>query len=226
MALLTLGDFIFDHFEVPERIGFGGRQQLAVHKLIGGARLVDTLGPDDAAIRWSGVFSGSDAGDRARALDAMRVEGLQLPLNWDAFCYLVLIETLSLQFNNPWWVPYQISCLVVRDLAEAGEAIVPSLADSLFADLSAAGLYTDTSGAIAATQVAGALFEGSTQYAAAATTLQTTSSSIDRTIALCQNGLNSSQLSTVVSSSGSLAQLYAARAYIQRAIANLDNTST
>ena len=61
MGLLTLGSIVFDGFEVPSRVEFGGEQQLAVHKLIGGARVIDALGRDDAALRWRGVLSGAEA---------------------------------------------------------------------------------------------------------------------------------------------------------------------
>jgi hypothetical protein len=223
MSLLTLGDFDFESFEIPERIGFGGRQQLAVHKLIGGARLIDSIGQDDCAIRWSGVFSGKDASDRARELDAMRVAGLQLPLYWDAFCYVVLIEAVTFQFSNPWWVPYRISCVVVQDLAEITQVASPALADSLLSDLSFAGMYTNTTNAIAAAAVPNALIAGTAQYAAASGALQSNLAFINQSIFGYQNSLQSTDLTTMVNASGSLAQLYVAQAYVQRAAINLGN---
>jgi hypothetical protein len=40
MAVLILGGMEFDDFEIPGRMLFGGAQQLAVHKLIGGVRVI------------------------------------------------------------------------------------------------------------------------------------------------------------------------------------------
>jgi hypothetical protein len=87
---LVLGPVLFADFEVPERIGFGGRQQLVIHQLPGGGRVIDALGRDDADISWSGFFSGEDAADRARVVDTLRAQGQPLPLIWDAFYYTVL----------------------------------------------------------------------------------------------------------------------------------------
>jgi hypothetical protein len=55
--VLVLGPVAFSDFEDPERIRFGGAQRLAVHKLPGGARVIDALGPDDTEIGWSGIFA-------------------------------------------------------------------------------------------------------------------------------------------------------------------------
>lgn len=41
--VLVLGNLTFDEWSTPERIGFGGKQALQVHKLPGGSRVVDTL---------------------------------------------------------------------------------------------------------------------------------------------------------------------------------------
>ena len=76
---LTLGPVAFAGFEIPSSITLGGRQRLAIHKLPGGLRIIDALGPDPADLAWSGIFTGPDAADRARLLDAMRVGGLHLP---------------------------------------------------------------------------------------------------------------------------------------------------
>jgi hypothetical protein len=54
---LTLGDFTFARYEIPERIPFGGDQQLNVHKLVGGVRVIDALGADPMPIEWSGFFA-------------------------------------------------------------------------------------------------------------------------------------------------------------------------
>ena len=72
--MLLLGPVVFQDFELPGWVRFGGAQRLAVHQMPGGARVIDMLGRDDAEICWSGVFSGSDAPERARLIDLMRAD--------------------------------------------------------------------------------------------------------------------------------------------------------
>ncbi len=112
---LTLGDVSFASYEVPERISFGGAQRLAVHKVIGGARVVDALGPDDAEICWSGRFQSPNAGPRARHLDYLRRQGTALTLSWDQFSYSVVISRFAAEFERYYQIPYRIACLVVED---------------------------------------------------------------------------------------------------------------
>jgi hypothetical protein len=61
---ITLGGIVFEAFEVPEQIEFGGRQRMAIHDLPGGGRVIDVLGPTDSDLVFSGIFSGSGAGTR------------------------------------------------------------------------------------------------------------------------------------------------------------------
>lgn len=226
MAVLNLGGVAFDDFEVPGRMVFGGAQQLAVHRLIGGVRVIDAMGRDDSAVRWSGVFSGSDAGARARMLDAMRAAGGQLNLAWDAFCYTVIIERLDLDFRNPWWIPYHISCAVVMDLAQNIAASVEDLADSILGDLTSASAFVDVSAAIAATSLPDALTQGNSDYAAAGVALANAGGAISQGIASAQTGLDAEELGSVVSASGQLAQLCVARGYVARSAANLLTAGT
>ena len=88
---LVLGPLLLQDFEVPERISWGGAQRLAVHRLPGGARVIDAMGRDDAQIAWTGIFSGADGGARARLVDLMRADGSVWPLTWDNFFYSVVI---------------------------------------------------------------------------------------------------------------------------------------
>ena len=226
MAVLTLGGVEFGDFEVPGNVAFGGAQQIAVHNLIGGVRVIDAMGRADAAVRWSGVFSGASAGARARMLDAMRAGGSQLNLSWDAFSYNVVIGNLTLDFRNPWWIPYKISCEVVQDLAQNVPALSLKLADSILDDLTSASAFVDVSGAIAATSLPDALTQGNGDYAAAAIAVSNAGRAISQGIVAAQAELGSSDLATIVSASGQLAQLCAARGYVARSAANLQGAGT
>jgi hypothetical protein len=226
MALLIIGGVALTGFEVPSQVVFGGEQRLAIHKLIGGTRVIDAMGRDDSAVKWCGIFSGSDAGARARMLDAMRVAGNPLSLSWDEFCYTVIIDSLSMEFRNPWWIPYDISCTVVSDQAQSLLDYAPDLSDVILADLTSAALYYNVSNSIAATSVSDALTQGNAGYAAATTTLAGTVQSINAAIQASQVNLASTNLATLVSASGTLAQLCAARGYVERSISNLNGAVT
>jgi prophage DNA circulation protein len=135
-TILTLGDFEFGRFEVPERINFGGSQAVATHRLVGGTRIVDAMGRDDAPLEWSGVFLGENALVRARHLDQLRIAGAPLILSWSEFSYTVLIQDYRADFNRFYEIPYRISCLVVQDwtspvTAEGTESVDDAIADDM-----------------------------------------------------------------------------------------------
>lgn len=115
-VFLTLGPITFANFEIPEQINFGGAQSLSVKKLVGGQRVVDAMGRDDADISWSGLFQGATAEFRANYLDGLRVAGAPLPLSWSQHNYSVVIKEFSPVFNRFYWIPYSITCTVVQNL--------------------------------------------------------------------------------------------------------------
>jgi hypothetical protein len=221
---LTLGPVAFAGFELPSSITVGGRQRLAVHRLPGGLRIIDALGPDPADINFSGIFTGPDAADRARLLDVLRVAGETLPLAWDAFIYTVIVESFEADYRSPWWVPYRLSCTVLRDEAASLTTAAIELAPTLSADLLSAGSFAAT--ASAAIGVSGATTVGTAANAAAQASLGATLASIDTQIAFNTAAMQSSDLSATVSAAGLLAQLTAARAYTARAARNLSSAST
>lgn len=115
---LVLGAIIFADFEIPEKLSFGGQQQLVIHSLPGGGRVVDAMGPQDEPIYWSGVFSGQQAAERVRALDQMRRDGLPQLLTFDAWRYSVVLEEFAAQITSSFWIPYRIKlCVLASDAA-------------------------------------------------------------------------------------------------------------
>src|SRR4051794_6890856 len=114
-VFLTLGSVIFQDFEVPESIGFGGEQALVVHKLPGGSRTVDAMGADHRDITWSGRFRGGIAESRAAILDGYRIAGTPLTLTWSSYRYQVVIKSFDPNYLAPFEIPYSITCVVVTD---------------------------------------------------------------------------------------------------------------
>jgi hypothetical protein len=112
---LILGGFIFQNFDfsVPTRIPFGGQQSMIVHKLPGGTRVIDTLGPDEDDITWSGFFFASSALHQCQQLDAMRASGQRVTLTYGGMSRQVVIKRFKPNIRRyPHWVEYEITCTV------------------------------------------------------------------------------------------------------------------
>ena len=139
---LTLGGVVFADFEIPESVNSGGQQALAIHKLPGGSRVIDAMGPDDADIRWSGRFRGSDAEARALLLDFMRRQGQQILLTYSLHIYQVVIREFAADFQyGGLEIPYSITCAVVLDATQALASAVIGFVEAMASDVvSALGL--------------------------------------------------------------------------------------
>ncbi len=232
---LLLGPILFQDFELPERVRWGGRQQLSVHRLPGGVRVIDSLGRDDADIVWSGTFSGSDAAVRARTLDLMRAEGGACPLTWDWFFFTVVIARFDADYTRPNWIPYRITCTVLRDETAAAVEAVVSLATSVLGDLTAAqglGCGVALGAAIGSFGTSQATQPGSGAYVGARAALAAASQQIDSGIAATEGQLgavsvsDAAGLDSTAGLAGQLAAMTAARGYVNRAGANLANADT
>lgn len=139
---LTLGGFVFDSYAIPEMVPQGGEHKLVVHKLIGGNRVVDAMGPDDADISWSGRFQGPTAIANATALDQLRKAGAQLPLVVDSQFYTVAIKKFEWDYQRPYQILYRITCVVVSSVG--GAIAQPATLDTLVAsDMTNASTLVD-----------------------------------------------------------------------------------
>ena len=110
---LVLGGFTFTDYAIPEQVSLGGEHKFVVHKLIGGTRVVDAMGPDDSDISWTGRFQGPDAVSKAMALDQLRISGAQVPLIVDSQFRLVGVHKFEWDYQRWYQILYKISCLVV-----------------------------------------------------------------------------------------------------------------
>lgn len=187
---LLIGPVLLEAFELPSRVGWGGRQRLAVHRLPGGRRVIDAMGRDDADITWEGVFTGSDAVFRARAIDLMRAGGRVWPLSWGSFFYSVVVGRFEANYERENWIPYRIACTVLRDEAEALVESGLSLAAGVLADVASLGGagfgalagVVDVAGLTALVAAPGALRSGTAAQAAAVRGLRGQQTALDRAI--------------------------------------------
>lgn len=136
---LVLGPIVFTDYAIPESVSHGGAQALAVHKLLGGDRVVDAMGPDQSEIAWSGRFQGASASAQATSLDALRQSGIQVPLVFGLNFYLVVVSKVSLNFERTYQITYQISCTVVSSVGSILGQVVATLDDLVSTDISSIG---------------------------------------------------------------------------------------
>lgn len=134
---LVLGGFIFSDYAIPEKVKLGGEHTFVTHRLIGGERVVDAMGPDDDDIKWAGRFQGPDAVSKAMLLDGFRRQGVQLPLIVDSQYYLVGVQSFDWDYERSYQVVYKIECLVVASMGGGGSSFSATLSASVSDDLSA-----------------------------------------------------------------------------------------
>jgi hypothetical protein len=113
---LIVGNVEFTGLEVPEAVTIGAKQQLVVHKLVGGRRVVDVLGVDYDNISWSGWMTGATAGDRVNELETLRDLGRPLSFNMDGYYFSVLIQSFAPRFEHIYRRYYTIELFVVERL--------------------------------------------------------------------------------------------------------------
>jgi hypothetical protein len=139
--VLSLGGIVFDNFSPPREMMSGGNQAMVVHKLPGGSRVIDTLGPDEADIVWNGFFFGDTAYQTALALDAMRSAGQVLPLIWGGQFRSVILSNFIYKVRRmPVWVLYSVTCTVYQNPQNGNvQSSAPTSIDGLVStDLSTA----------------------------------------------------------------------------------------
>lgn len=133
--VLTLGGVDFQEFEVPSEISAGGKQALSTHKYPGGIRTVDTSGPDDDPICWSGTFLDFDAELRCQQIDTMRRQGVAVPVTWSSFSYLVVVASFTWKYNRFYQIGYSISLEVVQDQTQPAGDSSPDVEDQMQSDI-------------------------------------------------------------------------------------------
>lgn len=114
--ILKLGPFVFKDFEVPESLPFGGDQNLVVQQLIGGKRVIDSMGGSERDLEWTGIFMGAGAIYRAQALDVMRDAGKPLDFTFGQMNRPVVISSFEWDLQKgALHIPYRIHCVVAPD---------------------------------------------------------------------------------------------------------------
>ena len=245
---VVLGGMTLSGLEVPERMPSGGQQQLAVHKMPGGRRVVDAMGPDDRAIEWSGYFEGPQAASRARQMDAMRIAAAPVTLSWAEETRRVVISSFECDYGSRGMlIPYKVSLVVLSPAAGAGK---PSLLGGIVKDLAdgigLGPLAADAQKALAAAQSAlpavATLTKGSAAFDLISRAVSGAQGVVSAGQAAAEGNLRgvvagvagaagggglaaSAQLSAATQVAGTLAGYAAAKGFIGRAAASLSSAS-
>jgi hypothetical protein len=144
---VTLDDFEFRDFEVPEHFPFGGSQKISEKNLIGGVRIADAMGALNRPVEWSGRFQGQDAMSRALELDAKRKAGKDLALAWGELALTVKILDFLPDAEKAFEIPFSITLLVVSDDTQpltAGNG--PTVDEVMSSDMDSATVLGDRIG--------------------------------------------------------------------------------
>ena len=165
-VILTLGAVVFQGFEVPEHIPFGGEHSLIVHKQPGGGRIIDAMGADHRDLQWSGRFRGYQAESRARQLDGYRIAGRPLTLTWSSYRYQVVIRSFEADYQQPFEIPYTVTCVVVTDQGSPILRNVPGIDQLIGSDMANA---VTLGGAINVASISSAIGTAQTAIAAVQT---------------------------------------------------------
>ncbi|WP_146101696.1 hypothetical protein [Rhodopila globiformis] len=229
---VQIGDINLQDFEIPPSIRFGGRHRVVIHKLSGGNRVIERLGPDDGDIYFSGTFSGPYAEARMRAMDSLRLTGEVVWLTWDSFRYQVIVRTFVANFHNPWWIPYQVGCVVVQQPG-ANNAVDLMLYPSVAADLAyaaaaAIGAGIELGTLQAAVTASNALTVGTSDHSQSIAAIKSSVASIDQRISDASNSMMSQidvkadapirqrMFGNTVTAAGALAAAVVTKAYVGR----------
>lgn len=152
-APLIIGTLILQGYEVPSHITIGGSQAITMHKLPGGGRILDAMGPDDGSVAWRGLFIGPGAAQRARSLDIMRTQGLPQVLSFGDYTFKVVIVHYEYDYQERGAIiNYRIRMEIVSDPASL-IAAVPGIDVALQDDLNTSYALITASAAAATTYI-------------------------------------------------------------------------
>jgi hypothetical protein len=130
---LILGPIVFRDFEIPSKINFGTEQAHHIHKLIGGSRVIDKLGPDPRPIHWEGRFRGAQAEGRARSCERLCNSGAEVPVRYGGYTYSVIVSHFEADYERFYEIPYKIA-LTVSGVGGIG-GFVASIGSLIAADM-------------------------------------------------------------------------------------------
>ncbi|MGI4945763.1 MAG: hypothetical protein ACRYHQ_35260 [Janthinobacterium lividum] len=138
-APVTLGPLVLTGVEVPDALAIGGQQALVIHKLVGGDRIIQSMGPDPDPITLAGMFTGPGAQARAIHLATLRDAGKPVRLGYPGGSLMVVIRPASYVYRLQGTViPFQVTVEVLPTTVPPATASPAALSDLVRPDLASA----------------------------------------------------------------------------------------
>jgi hypothetical protein len=173
-GIVSIGGIILDDFEIPDSINIGGAQRIAKLQLVGGARQVQAMGYDQSDKEWSGRFRGSDAFQRAQAVERLCIIGLPVVLNFLTVTLNVLIAEFHADVQRQAYeIPYRIVC-TPTDAVSLPPAATTGIDALVGSDLGGVGSFISD----AQSSITGAFADMAPALATASSALSTASQAI------------------------------------------------
>lgn len=147
---LVIDGIVLAGKDSPAAAPFGGEHRHHVHRLPGGARIVDMMGRDDRVLEFTGKLWGGGAATKARRLDLLRASGRRTTLTWADFTRSVVVVGFEADYTTAGQViPYRLVCLVVQ---QAADLAAPAPRESIGSDIAKSLGLTELTPALQAAQ--------------------------------------------------------------------------
>lgn len=208
---VQLGSVSFADIEVPEKISWGGKQDIVKQKLPGGQVVLNSMGIEFPPITWSGIFDGFSALDRSRELYTMMNASAIVALSWNDRSYKVLVSDYEAEDTKTNWIPYKVTCIVLSDETLSTTTTSTSLLSTVTSDIASAigvtpAQLTSTVGtalkvAQTAAKVVGAVTSGSSAFLGLSTAVGAVTGGVS--VAMSAANVSMSSLTSAASSAGS-----------------------
>ncbi len=115
---LTLGDIEFKNDELPQSIETSLQQRLVDHELVGGGRVVDSMGSFYEPVSWSGSLTGLTAVERDQTLRALASGAKEWLLSWDVYRYRVVVANYHSIYRDHAHIDYTLRCTVLDSVSD------------------------------------------------------------------------------------------------------------
>lgn len=135
-APVILGGITLTGVEVPSALRVGGEHNLVVHKLVGGARVIQAMGNDPARQTLAGLFTGPNAQARALSIEQMRAAGSEIAFSAAGLSQRVRIASFWYTYQEKGAViPYELALEIQPAPAVSATASLSALSDLVGPDI-------------------------------------------------------------------------------------------
>lgn len=199
---VSLGGISLVQSASPSSIKYGSRQQIKVHKVIGGKRYFQVLGNDPEPITFNAAFWGPDAETSGAALMAL-ADGTAKTLVWGTNNIDVLVEAVPVEDDSAEF-RYNVTCHILNVVTASTYTTSAQTASTALTSAAAVPLTTNTSSLSAPISTAQTALVGQSDASVATTQLQAVQTQAQTAVATASGVPLNPAGSTVASYAASL----------------------